>query len=201
MINSTFKKIINDTQQKILKLTKKNGWLWFYKMHQKEVINASKKLLKLYPKANKKIVLISSWLHDISKYYAKNTKDVPAVEKNHHIDSAKIAERFLRSYKLNEKEINQIRNCILRHRNKPPYRARTLEEKMMTVADTLSHFTSIFYLTYFKFYPEHSIEEMVKNNLAKLKRDWRDIQLLPKAKKLVEEEYKILKKLLENYQK
>ena len=76
-----------------------------------------------------------------------------------------------------------------------------MEEKIIVVADTLSHFESVFYFTYFKIHPNHSIEKMVEDDLAKLKRDWRDLQLLPKAKKLVETEYRILKKLLESYKK
>jgi hypothetical protein len=43
------------------------------------------------------------------------------------------------------------------------------------------------------------MEEMVKSQIGKLDRDWRDLQLLPKAKKLVEREYKIIRKLITNY--
>lgn len=201
MKKQTFKKIIRDSQREILKLAKKNGWVWFYNLHQKEAVKCAEKLLKLYKKANKQIVLISSWLHDIAHYYAKNSKEILTVKTNHHIESAKAAERFLRKYKITDEEIAEIKNCILKHRNSAPYTPKTLEEKIVAVADTLSHFESIFYFVYFKFHPEHSLEEMVKTDLLKLKRDWRDLGLLPKAKKLVETEYKILKKLLENYQK
>ena len=38
-------------------------------------------------------------------------------------------------------------------------------------------------------------------DLEKIKRAWRDLQILPEAKKMVEIEYKTLKKLLENYNK
>ncbi len=147
------------------------------------------------------IVLISCWLHDIAHYYAKSGKEILEVKTNHHIKGTKIAENFLKKYQITKKEIGKIKNCILCHRNKSPYIPKTLEEKIVAVADTLSHFESIFYLTYFKFHPEHSLEKMVKNGLEKLKRDWRDLELLPKTKKLVEVEYKTLKKLLENHQK
>ncbi len=201
MKNSTFKKIINDSQQEILKLAKKNGWVWFYNLHQKEVVKCAEKLLKLYKKTNRRIVLVSCWLHDIAYYYTKSDKEILKTKTNHHIESAKITENFLRKYKLTKEEINEIKNCILKHRNSPPHIPKTLEEKIVTVADTLSHFESIFYLTYFKFHPKHSLEEMVEKDLIKLKRDWRDLQLLPEAKKLAEMKYKTLKKLLENYRK
>ena len=206
MKNSLFQKIVKDSQRKIQLLAKKNGLLWFYNMHQKEVVRNTEKLLNLYKKADRKIAMIACWLHDISKYYSKNRREISrvdelhhTVERFHHIDSANLAERFLKNYNLTREEIDKIKNCILRHRNSKPYKAKTLEEKIIAVADTLSHLTSIFYLTYFKFFPDNSLEKMVKSQLEKLDRDWRDLQLLPKAKKLVEKEYKTLKKLLANY--
>ncbi|MFA6306854.1 MAG: HD domain-containing protein [Patescibacteria group bacterium] len=201
MTNSTFKKIIKDSKAEIQRIAGRNGWMWFYEMHQKEVIKYAEKLLKMYKGANYEIVLISCWLHDIAHYYAKNDIEILKVKKLHHVNGAKIAEKFLLKYNLEKKETENIKNCILRHRNNKQYPVRTLEEKIVAVADTLSHYGSIFYFTYFKFHPRHSLEKMVEDDLAKLKRDWRDIQILPKAKKLAEAEYKMLKKLFENYNK
>jgi len=194
-------KIIKHSQNKIKKLAKKNGWLWFYNLHQIEVAKYADKLLKIYKKADREIVLISCWLHDIAHYYAHDDKEILAVKENHHIVGAAIAEKILKLYDVSPAEIEKIKRCILCHRNKAPYQPKTIEEKIMTVADTMSHFGSIFYLTYFKFHPNHSLETMVADDLAKIKRDWRDIQLLPAAKKFVEPEYRMIKKLLENYGK
>jgi len=194
-----FQKIIKDSQKEVERLAKKNGWIWFYNMHQKEVIKFAEKLLKIYPIANKHIVLISCWLHDIAHYFAKNGKEILAVKKEHHINGAKIAEKLLEKYNLEKTEIKEIKNCILRHRNHDIYRAKTLEEKIVVVADTLSHFGSIFYFVYFKFHPEHSLKKMVNDDLAKLRRDWRDLKILPKARKMVKIEHKVIKNLLENY--
>ena len=87
----------------------------------------------------------------------------------------------------------------MRHRNSPPYQAKKIEEKIIATADVMSHFVSLFYLTYFKFYPNDTMEKMTENQIRKLDRDWRDLQLLPKAKKMVEREYKVIRKLIENY--
>lgn len=201
MNNSEYKKIVSKTQEKIQKLANKNNWLWFYNLHQKEVAKFAKKLLVIYKKADYKIVLISCWLHDIAHYYAKNDKEILAVKANHHITGADIAEKFLKDFKASPDEIAKIKNCILCHRNKKPYVPKTIEEKIVTVADTMSHFGSIFYLTYFKFHPHHSLERMVSDDLAKLKRDYRDLKILPAAQRMVEPEYKMIKKLLSNYNK
>lgn len=199
MTNAIFQKIIQEVQKQIIGIAKQNGWMWFYNLHQKEVAESANDLLKLYPQADKKIVLVSCWLHDIAHYYAKNEKEILAVKKNHHIDGAKIAKEILLNYKLSQTEIEKIKNCVLNHRNHENYEPKTLEEKMVAVADTLSHFRSIFYLTYFKFHPEHSLEEMVKADLEKTDRDWRDLGLLPKSRKIAELEYKTLKKMLSTY--
>lgn len=199
MTNITFQKIIQEVRERVISLAKQNGWMWFYNLHQKEVIESANDLLKFYPKVDRKIVLISCWLHDIAHYYAKNEKEILAVKKNHHIDGAKIAQEILLNYKLSQEEIEKIKNCVLNHRNHQNYAPKTLEEKVVATADALSHFRSIFYLTYFKFHPEHSLEEMVKTDLEKIKRDWRDLGLLPKSRKIAELEYKTLKKMLSGY--
>jgi putative nucleotidyltransferase with HDIG domain len=196
-------KIIKHSQKEIKKLAKKNGWMWFYNLHQIEVAKFAEKLLSTYKKADREIVLISCWLHDIAHYYARNSKEILEVKASHHIKGAQIAEGILKQYQnqVSPEEIEKIKRCILCHRNKLPYQPKTIEEKIMAVADTMSHFGSVFYFTYFKFHPEHSLERMVTDDLAKIKRDWRDIQLLPEAKKFIEPEYRMIKKLLENYGK
>ncbi len=199
MTEHIFKKITNDAQRKVRSLAARNGWLWFYNLHQKEVIVYAGKLLRLYPQANRQIVIISCWLHDIAHYYAKNGQEILAVKANHHIRGAEIAENFLSSYKISGEELEKIKKCIICHRNSTPYRPKALEEKVVAVADTMSHFGSIFYFTYFKFHPRHSLEQMVADDLAKLERDWRDIKLLPQAGKLVVKEYQLIRKLLSNY--
>ena len=199
MTNTTFQKITQEVQKQIISLAKQNGWMWFYDLHQKEVVESAIDLLKIYPKADRKVVLISCWLHDIAHYYAKNEKEILAVKKSHHIDGARIAGETLLSYKLSEEEIEKIKNCVLNHRNHENYAPKTLEEKVVAVADALSHFRSIFYLCYFKFHPEHPLEEMVKTDLDKIERDWRDLGLLPKSRKIAELEYKTLRKMLSKY--
>jgi HD superfamily phosphodiesterase len=168
-------------------------------MHQKEVIRCADKLLNVYKQADKQIVVIVCWLHDISKYFIKNKLETKKHHATHHFSSYSFAKKFLKQYNLEDEIIEKIAQCVLRHRNSSPYEARTLEEKIVVVADTLSHFTGVFYFTHFKFHPESTLESMVENQLIKLKRDWRDLGLLPGSKKIVEKEYKIFKKLHENY--
>jgi uncharacterized protein len=201
MKDQIYNQIIKDVQDKVKSLAKKNNWLWFFNLHQREVVIYAEELLKIYKRADSKIVMISCWLHDIAHYYAANSREILEVKENHHLKGAEIAEKFLEKYKISKEEIGQIKNCIIRHRNKKPYTPKTLEEKIMVVADTMSHFGSIFYFTYFKFHPDHTLEQMVADDLAKIQRDWRDVNILPKAGKMIEKEYRVIKKMLMNYKR
>jgi HD superfamily phosphodiesterase len=194
------KQIIDELGQMVKKLAKQNGLLWFYQMHQLAVIKSAESLLAIYPKANHPLVIIACWLHDVAQYFAKDS-NFDKVKKNHHLASAKLAKEILADYKIGEAEKEQIVNCVLNHRNLEGCQPKTLEEKIVAVADTLSHFEGIFYLTYFKFHPKHSLEEMAENDLAKLQRDWRDLGLLTKARVLAKPRYVILKNMLQDFQK
>jgi len=195
-----FQKITKDLKNLILTEAEKNDWLWFYDLHQKEVVKCAEELLKVY-KANRQIVIIACWLHDISKYQIKSKLDTEKFHKTHHIDSCEFSKKFLANYAIDDDEREKICNCVLRHRNTPPYQARTIEEKIVAVADTLSHFTGVFYFTHFKFNPKGTIDSMVKNHLDKLDREWRDLGLLPKSRKIVKPQFDIIKKLHQNYLK
>jgi hypothetical protein len=121
MDQGKYLEIIKDIEKTISVMATKNGWLWFYKMHQKEVLKYANKLLKKYPKADKKIVIISCWLHDFSYYQAKNMAGFDNKRKIHHIESAQLTDHILSKYQLPKEEIEQIKGCILAHRNSPPY--------------------------------------------------------------------------------
>lgn len=199
MTDKTFKKIVKEAQTEIRNLARKNDFEWFYKLHQLEVIKYAHELLKVYKQADKKIVLIACWLHDIAHYSVKGEAEILRIKKEHHLQGAKIAGEFLKKFRLSQTEVKQIKNCVLRHRNSKGCTPQTLEEKVVAVADSLSHFGSVFYFTYFKIHPQHSLELMVNKDLKKMERDWRDLNLLPKSRKLVETEYKVFKKLFEDY--
>jgi hypothetical protein len=200
MTYKIYNQILKDIKILILKQAKKNDWLWFYELHQKEVNKSAELLLKHY-KADRQIVMLATWLHDISKYFIKNKKHTEKYNKTHHIDSYKIAMEILSEYNLEQDEIDRICNSVLRHRNKSPYQVQSIEDKIVAVADKMSHFSSVFYFTYFKFHPDDSIEDMVKQNIKKIKLDWKNINLLPKARSLVKKEYEILLRMHQNYNK
>lgn len=194
-----FQKIYDDVSKQVLAMAENSPLDWFFKFHQREVIFSAKELLKEYPEADKEIVLISAWLHDLGHFAAKTLDEVDLVKPDHHIAGAKMAEEILKKYNLPKSEIEKIKKCILCHRGSEPHIPQTIEEKIVACADTLSHFKSIFYLAYFKIYPNHSLEQFVKNQRGKLERDWRDLSLLPEAQKIAKNRYQMLTQMLDDF--
>lgn len=194
-------KILKDAEIYVMKTAKSSPLDWFFELHQREIMISANKLLKEYPSADKNIVLLSCWLHDLGHFKAKTLDQVDAVKPDHHLVGAEMAKIFLSKYRLPKDQVDKVINCILCHRGSEPYIPKTLEEKIVAVADTLSHFQSIFYLLFFKIYPKYSLDEFVVLQKAKLKRDWRDLSLLPKAQEMVEDKYNFFLQILNNYQK
>lgn len=180
MTKQTFNKIIGACRKEVRGLAQKNGAESFCRTHQKEIIDSAKDLLKFYPKAQKEIVFIACWLHDIAYYCAGRGESIKKVRRNHHVRGAEIAAGFLEPFSLDYREKELIKKCILNHRNMGPYKPKSLEEKAVAVADTLSHFKGAYYSNFIGSSGDINRE---------LKQDWRDFCLLPKSKKLVLKKY------------
>jgi putative nucleotidyltransferase with HDIG domain len=172
---------------------------WFFELHQPEVVKSAEYLLTKYPEADKDVVIIGAWLHDLGHFAAKTLEDVDKVKPNHHLVGSEMAEKLLTEYDLPREMIDKIKRCILCHRALPEYTPETIEEKIVAVADTLSHFESVFYLAYFKVYPNDSLDNYVKTQKGKLSRDWRDLALLPEAQDLVRVKYETILGMLNSY--
>jgi len=79
-------------------------------------------------KANLQVLELAGWLHDIA---------IPKGRKDHEIKSAQFAKKFLSKLEVDEKIINQVVNCIKKHRFSKGVKAKTLEEKVLQDADKL----------------------------------------------------------------
>ena len=172
---------------------------WFFDLHLPEVVKSAEDLLVQYQEADRDVVLISACLHDLGHFRAKTLEQVDEVKPDHHLAGAEMAKKLLQKYDLSDEKIQKIVRCVQRHRATASYMPETIEEKIVAVADTLSHFQSIFYLIYFKIYPEDTLDHYVLTQKGKLARDWRDLALLPKAQDLARDKYEVITKMLEAY--
>lgn len=79
-------------------------------------------------KADLQILELAGWLHDIA---------IPESRRDHEIKSAQFAKKFLSKLEVDEKIINQVTNCIKKHRFSKGMKTKTLEEKILQDADKL----------------------------------------------------------------
>lgn len=92
--------------------------------------------------ADKEIVMIAAWLHDI----ASITDD--SLYELHHIHGAEMAHRILKEYGYDDKKIALVENCIRNHRGSISSEKISLEELCVADADAISHFDSVPSLLY-----------------------------------------------------
>lgn len=119
--------------------------------------------------ANIQVVEIAAYLHDITKIVGER--------KNHHITGAMYAGEFLSKYNINENEIEQIQNCIKKHRGSSEFTRTTIEEKIVATADAVAHIEhplTLFYAWYGR--RQCQIDEGAGGIISKLERSWDKIE-------------------------
>ncbi|PLX27879.1 hypothetical protein C0583_01420 [Candidatus Parcubacteria bacterium] len=198
MLDKTYKRANKDINKHMVKKAQHNNAMWFYNLHIKEVVECARQLLPLY-NSDEKVVTLACWLHDVSLLYVESQNNMIDAHKIHHTESAKIADELLKPYKMDKQEKDLIISCVQYHRNKSGYQPKKTEEKIVAVADAMSHFTSLYYFTYFKFNPNDSLEEMILKRKKQIEKDWNKLDILPKSKKIVKDKYLFFKELINNY--
>lgn len=86
-------------------------------------------------KADKEVVEISAWLHDIGS--------IMGDYKNHHETSARIAEELLTKLNYSKDKIEKVKAYILSHRGSIPMHKESKEAQILADADVMAHFDSI----------------------------------------------------------
>ena len=92
--------------------------------------------------ADKEIVVIAAWLHDIASITDYSLYEL------HHIHGAEIAYRILKEYGYDDRKISLVQKCIRNHRGSVSSEKISLEELCVADADAISHFDSVPSLLY-----------------------------------------------------
>jgi len=154
----------------------------FWDIHVKPVIEYSKQMATKYG-ADLEVVWLGALLHDIARLEDAEPHDEIGSEKAYNL----LIEKGF-SQELAEK----AKNVVLRHRcrNYPP---ETLEEKIVASADAMAHFLPPFYFWIGRYSKGNFMEVMEKSN-KKNERDFKDKIFFDDERKMVEEQYNVLKK-------
>jgi len=139
-------------------------------------------------KADKEVVLLAAWLHDIGS--------IIIGRKDHHKTGAKIAEEKLKELGYPQKKIDQVKKCILSHRGSQRIKPQTIEAKVLAEADALSALNDITGLFQCAFSYEKLPREKAKASVRqKLENKWHQLQL-EKSKRIIRPKFEAAKLLL-----
>ncbi len=130
-------------------------------------------LLEKHPEADKEVVLLGVWLHDIGHY--------PILKADHAVTGETVARKFMEDIGLDEDRAEKVTRCVRRHRNKD-IAPESIEEKIIAFSDLASHMTDIMYIDMLsrdRKDPNPSVYD-VEN---KIERDYRDLSFFPEIKK------------------
>lgn len=132
----------NEIYSRCEKPANKFGMGCYY--HIEAVVKNGEFLAQKYG-ADKEIVMIASWLHDIASITDYNLYE------NHHIYGARIAYDLLTQLSYDESKIPLVQSCIRNHRGSICLDRNSIEELCVADADAVSHFDSVpglLYLAY-----------------------------------------------------
>jgi uncharacterized protein len=178
--------IKNFVEQECKKPTSKYGYEPF-EFHFVPMVNYATILAKEL-NADKEIVILAGWLHDIGS--------IIHGRKDHHITGAKIAKEKLRELNYPKERIKLIESCILNHRGSQKNNRKTIEEKIIAEADTMSNFDNISGIFKAAFVYENKDQGEAKNSVReKLTRKWNQLHF-KESKKMIEPKFKAVMLLL-----
>ena len=163
---------------------------WFYKTHLLAVEKFSKKLLRKFPKADKEIVMLGVWLHDLQRI-----RGIRGIRGNHTKIGAREAEKVMKGFDYDKKTIKHVKEIILTHSCDTNLKPKTIEGRILASADAMSHYVNDFYLI-IAVTGERNLEEYKKWALEKLERDYNKKIFFEFAKKMIKKEHDIIKKFL-----
>lgn len=130
--------------------------------------------------ANLEVVRLAALLHDIGRL-------VQGTSEKHHLTGPPIAAKILRECGYPAQIIEPVYLCILNHRCEQSYIPNTLEEKIIAVADAMSHLESI--LTYYFGYPRGKFPESFYEARDLFFKDWNKLSILPLAQEIMQPYY------------
>ncbi|MBE5963060.1 MAG: HD domain-containing protein [Lachnospiraceae bacterium] len=147
-----------------------------------EAVVKNAEVLALKYGADKEIVTIAAWLHDIA-----SITDYSLYE-NHHIYGAQMASDILTELDYDNTKISLVQKCIQNHRGSICNEKNSIEEICVADADAISHFDSIPSLLYLAYSERKmNIEEGIQFVRGKLDRSFN--KLSPQSKVFYQDKY------------
>jgi len=162
---------------------------WFLPQHLMEVERFANVLCDKFPEADRDIVGLGVWFHDIGRLRGQ--------DEGHDVYGAEEAKRVLDDKDFDSGKIEKVYAVCRSHRCKD-VKPESLEAKILATADAMSHFTHSFYFRLFQFYKDElSFEEIKEKVRQKLERDFNDKIAFDEGREEVRDRYEAMKLVLQ----
>jgi len=161
---------------------------WFLDGHLMEVERLANWLCDVYPEANRDVVGLGVWFHDIGR--------LRGIDDGHDVYGANEAKKIMSGKGFSELVTDKVYDVCRTHRASDA-KPISLEAKILATADAMSHFTHDFYLRLFSHYSgKISYQEIISKISKKLERDYNDKIIFDEAKEKVSKKYKAWKEII-----
>lgn len=157
---------------------------WFYDVHLLGVEKFAKKLLKQLPKADKEIVMLGVWLHDLQR--------IRGIKGDHAKVGAREAVKVMREFNYERNKISRVKDIILSHTCNTSLTPKTLEGKILSSADAMAHYINDFYLA-IAVTGQRNLKEYKDWVMEKLNRNYNKKIYFSFAKKMIKKRHDIFK--------
>ncbi len=175
-------KELSDIRKQIVKIINNSKIFdpWFLEEHFLVVEKFAKQLCRLYPKANKDVVLLGVWFHDIGKANGKI--------KNHDIEGANYANKYLSKLDFDKRTIKLVYDVCKSHSCKR-FKPQSMEAKILATADAMSHYSGGFYLRLIHKWHDLEYHDAREKLLKKIGKDYKDKLFFKEAKQAIKPLY------------
>lgn len=161
---------------------------WMIDYHLKIVEKIALELCDFYPKANRDIVQTLVWFHDFGKpINEEKEKQITLIEGPKAMLKCGFQQEFI------DKVIGYWE--LMEKKNEIDIRTTPIETQIISSADGASHFTGVFYPSYFN-EDGNDLKTTQKYLLEKIEKDWNRKIVLPEVIKAFKDRYARTKEML-----
>ena len=161
---------------------------WMVDYHLKIVERIALELCDIYTEADRDIVQALVWFHDFGK---------PLDEENERAVTLSEGPKLMLECGFTQEFIDTVVEDwkLMEKKNEIDIRTTPIETQIVSSADGCSHFTGVFYASYFN-EDGDDFATTQKHLLEKIEKDWKRKIVLPEAQKAFEDRYLRAKEML-----
>jgi hypothetical protein len=161
---------------------------WMVEYHLKIVEKIAMELCDIYTEADRDMVQALVWFHDFGK---------PLDEKNERAVTLTEGPKVMLECGFSQEFINKVVECwqLMEKKNEIDIRTTPIETQIVSSSDGASHFTGVFYPSYFN-EDGDNFTTTQKYLKEKIEKDWNKKIVLPEVQKAFESRYLKAKEML-----